>query len=130
MPEHRLAGGQPRPGLASVTAYRSGEAEVLALGGDIDMATSPQVAAGVHHCLADRPAVLVVDLTAVTFLGSAGLAALVQAHDAAGEQVSVRVVAANRVVWHPIELTGLGKKLAVYGSLEQALAGSGRLGQP
>jgi anti-sigma B factor antagonist len=130
VPKDRLAGEQSRPGQVSVTAYTSGAAEVLALDGEIDTATSPQVAAEIHRCLQGRPAVLVVDLTAVSFLASAGLAVLLRAHEAAGEQVSVRVVAANRVVRRPIELTGLTGKLAVYGSLQQALADDGRFGPP
>jgi anti-sigma B factor antagonist len=124
--EDQHAAQQPPSGLLSATAYRVGEVEVVALAGEIDMVTGPQVQAAIRDGLAARPAVLVVDLTAVTFLGSTGLTALVQAHQTAGERTSLRVVAAHRAVLHPIELTVLDKELAVFASLAQALAGTDR----
>lgn len=114
----------------SVTVSRVGEAAVVGFAGEIDMATSQQARAAVQHGLDSGPAVLVVDLTAVSFLSSTGLAVLVHAQQAAGDRISVRVVAADRVVRRPIELTGLDKTLAVFASLPEALAGTGRLGQP
>jgi anti-sigma B factor antagonist len=125
----RPAGEQPSPVHLSATTYRAGEAEVLALAGELDMATAPEANAALERRLAQAPSVLVVDLTAVTFLGSVGLAALARAHEAAGDRVSLRVVAANRAVRRPIELTGLIEELAVYESLQHALAGSKPAGQ-
>ena len=114
----------PPSGLLSVTAHRSGDVEVVTVAGEVDMVTGPQVQAAIQRGLAAGPPVLVVDLTAVTFLSSTGLTALVQANQDAGERTSLRVVAAHRAVLHPIELTGLDAELAVFPSLEQALAGS------
>jgi anti-sigma B factor antagonist len=121
--EHRPTTAEPPPDLMAVTTYRAGDAEIVAFAGEIDMATGPQVQAAIQRGLAARPAVLVLDLTAVTFLSSTGLTALVLARQDAGEQISLRVVAAHRAVLHPIELTGLDTEFAVFASLEQALAG-------
>jgi anti-sigma B factor antagonist len=134
-PEHRRAPEHPvherepavpprSPEPVAVTAYRTGAAEVVALAGEIDMATGPQAHDAIQRGLAGEPTVLVVDLTAVTFLSSTGLTALVQAKLAAGERTSVRVVADHRAVLQPIELTGLDTELALFPSLEQALVGT------
>ena len=59
---------------------------------------------------------LVVDLSGVSFPGSAGVTALVwvsQHPEAAGKHV--RVVATSRVVTGPLELTGLLRRLDVSG---------------
>ena len=124
-PEHHPVHERPAAppsGLLSVTTHRTGDVEVVTLAGEIDMATGPQVQAAIERGLAAGPQVLVVDLTAVTFLSSTGLTVLVQAGQDAGERTSLRVVATHDAVLHPIELTGLDAELAVFPSLEQALA--------
>jgi len=66
------------------------------LGGEIDMAVAPIFAEQVFHALADCPdqsPVVVVDLSAVTFLDSSGLGALVEIRKQAvarGQLVTLR----------------------------------------
>jgi anti-anti-sigma regulatory factor len=62
----------------------------------------------------------ILDLTAVTFLGSAGLTALVEAtrHSAAPLRI---VVDSNRPVIRPIEVTGLDDVLRLYHSVDEAV---------
>jgi anti-anti-sigma factor len=124
-PEHRQVHERhpDAPDLVSVTAFRTGDIEVVAFAGEIDMATGPQVQAAIQRALAGRPSVLVLDLTEVTFLSSTGLTALVLARQDAGERTGLRVVADQRAVLHPIELTGLDTELALFRSLKDALAG-------
>jgi anti-anti-sigma factor len=105
-----------------VTASTQGAAVVLDVAGDVDIVTAPQVQAAVEHALAGRPPVLVLDLTGVTFLSSAGLSVLVAARSTAGADTRVRVVAASGVVRRPLELTGLDVVFALYGSRADALA--------
>lgn len=87
--------------------------------GEVDMASAPQLQTAledVQH--SGKP--LVVDMSEVGFLGSAGLSVLLVASEAAPGG-GVRVVASD-AVRRPIELTGLDKMLAVYDSLDAALA--------
>ncbi|MGW3963704.1 STAS domain-containing protein [Amycolatopsis sp. NPDC005003] len=57
----------------------------VAVSGELDLATSPELRKTVREVLAARPWRLTVDLTAVTFCGSTGLRTLLLLHAAAGE---------------------------------------------
>jgi anti-sigma B factor antagonist len=103
----------------------NGSAVVVTVGGDIDLGTAPALRAELSEALAaaTAPAPVVLDLTAVEFLGSAGLAAIAGAHqqaEAAG--TPLRLVATQRAVLRPIELTGFGSMLALYPTVPEALA--------
>ena len=130
----RMAASEPvRPGDApeedqaadrAVIVERSRDAVVLRVTGELDLATAPKLRQKVDSALReDPPALLVIDLSAVTFLASAGMAVLVSAHRGSGAATTVRVVAASRVTLRPLELTKLTSELAVFPSAEQALAG-------
>jgi anti-sigma B factor antagonist len=97
-----------------------GEAVVLAVAGEVDLLTAPQFEAAVLRALDQRPRVLVIDLLRVTFLASAGLAALMKAHDAA-TTTRLRVVAAGSATLRPLEITGLTAPLAVFATRDEAL---------
>lgn len=69
--------------------------------------------------------VVVIDLSAVSYFGSRGLAALVITRDAAirrGVVLRVATGAGNRRVRRPIEITGIDTVLPVFDTLAQALA--------
>jgi len=81
-------------------------------------------AVGDHH-------LVVADLSAVDFLSSSGLTALALAHRAAVAAGHVMcVVATDRVVLRPIEITGLADRIGVYASVPDAVAGAGAAGTP
>ncbi|MCF6737261.1 STAS domain-containing protein [Blastococcus sp. KM273129] len=80
----------------------------LVLAGEVDCTSAPRVGAALDEVLAAAPQDVVVDLTAVTFLDSAGLCTLASAHRkalAAGGRL--RVLAATRAVVRPLQITGL-----------------------
>lgn len=101
-------------------------AVVLSVVGEVD---SGSVGALQHHLDAaidvagGHPAkLLIVELSRVTYFGSAGLNAVLDCHEkgfAAG--VSVRVVAANPEVVRPIEVTKLDRVLRPYGNIADAV---------
>lgn len=71
------------------------------------------------------PAVLVLDLTGLKFLGSAGLALLVRCDLLCQDRGNqLRIVAANGAVLRPITLTGLDKVLTTVPSLAEAVTTS------
>ncbi|MEV4055268.1 STAS domain-containing protein [Amycolatopsis sp. NPDC049688] len=95
---------------------------VLRVEGALDLALAPKL-----RQLAERAArlgapLLVIDLTGVTFLASAGMAELVRAHRGTTAEAGLRVVASGRITLRPLELTRLVDELAIYPSLSDALA--------
>jgi anti-sigma B factor antagonist len=115
-----------REQLLNIRSVDRDDALILFLDGEIDGLTAPRMRAAIGEAfdqLAGR--MLVLDLTEVRFLGSAGLRALL---DSAAEAVTHRgheplrvVVDENRPVVRPIEIVGLDNVLALYHSVGDAL---------
>ena len=106
----------------AVTLSNEGRAAVLEIAGVFDIALAPQVRAMAGRAVGAAPDVLVVDLTLVEFLSSAGMGELVRIHRALGRD-KVRVVVADEIVRRPLELTRLTGVLALYPTLPAALDG-------
>lgn len=106
-----------------VDVRRSGDASVIRLAGEIDMLTTPTLRARVTEELQEGPSILVLDMLAVEFLGSSGLALLVEALDESrNRSVALRLVADSRPVSRPLQATGLTDLFDMYSSVEDALA--------
>jgi anti-sigma B factor antagonist len=100
---------------------------VLTVDGDVDGLTAPRLSRAVSDAfrhLAGRP--LVLDLTNVKFLGSSGLRTLRDSAQGAmnqeGSQPLRVVVDHTRPVIRPIEIVGLDHILALYHTVDEALA--------
>jgi anti-anti-sigma factor len=111
----------PAGDVFGVTVEHDGAAVVVRVRGEVDLVSAPELESSFVLALHERPAVLVADLTDVTFFASAGLAVLVNAQEQAGARTRFCVVAPARAVRRPLELTGLTGVIAVYGSREDAL---------
>jgi anti-sigma B factor antagonist len=120
---------EPRPGREQLMSLRTVERDggvVVEVDGEIDGLTAPRLRTAVFDAfdrVDGKP--VVVDLTSVRFLGSAGLRAL---FDIAAESVNQRghtplrvVVDHTRPVIRPIEIVGLDNVLALYESVSDAL---------
>ena len=97
---------------------------VLHVAGEIDLLTANLLGERVREqqrLAANR--VLVLDLSAVSFMGSSGLAEIVAAAQADSAQLVL--VATSRAVLRPLEATGLLPMLTIYESLDEAIAGVG-----
>ena len=84
--------------------------------GELDAQGNPQLQQTLLRALRRAERLLTLDLSGVTFFGSAGVTALVwlsQHEEAAGKHVTV--VATSRIVTGPLELTGLLDRLDVEG---------------
>ncbi|MFI9814686.1 anti-sigma factor antagonist [Saccharothrix variisporea] len=98
---------------------------VVAATGEIDMLTAPDLRADVLGRIGETDT-LVLDMTGVSFLGSAGLAVLVEASQQAKRRgTAFRLVAVERAVTRPLAATGLGDVFSVYGSVEEAVSADG-----
>jgi anti-sigma B factor antagonist len=110
--------------LLHIGVRREPAAIVVFADGEVDVLTVGRLRTAVDEALRDaagRP--VVVDLTAVTFLGSHGLAALAEAASKAERRREpLRVVVdETRAVIRPLQITGLDEALALYYSVEEAL---------
>lgn len=96
---------------------------VVTVDGDIDTLTSPLLSSYVADQFEQNLQVLVLDLSRVQFLGSAGLAALIVAREEAGRRdVKLRLVSASHAVLRPLAATGLSNEFDLYDTMEAALA--------
>jgi anti-sigma B factor antagonist len=96
---------------------------VVAVTGEVDLLTADRLRDVLCAAVVDHPLV-VADLSAVAFLSSSGLTALALADRAAvAEGHELRVVARDRVVLRPIEITGLADRIRLFASVLDAVAG-------
>ncbi|MBN9109209.1 MAG: STAS domain-containing protein [Pseudonocardia sp.] len=104
---------RPEPGTVVVT-----------VGGEVDMLTSPQLrSALVDHIGDDSVELVVVDLDGVTFLGTSGLAALIEVREAAhAAGVGLRLACTGRRVLRPLSIAGLLPMFDIHDSVDAALA--------
>ncbi|MEU7474734.1 STAS domain-containing protein [Lentzea sp. NPDC042327] len=103
----------------------NGLAIVVRADGDLDQDTVETLHNELQIALAmaTAPFPVVVDLSRVTFFGSAGINELVVQHRAArAAGVPLRVAAAHRIVLRPITASGVDQLLALYPDVEQALS--------
>lgn len=93
----------------------------VAVAGDVDLLTAPQVEAAVSAAQRRSDAVL-LDLAEVRFLGSAGLSVLVAAARRADEsEAGFAVLVTERAVLRAIEVTGLASSLSLFEAREAAM---------
>jgi anti-anti-sigma factor len=67
------------PGSMHVASRSQGSTQVLSVRGQVDVATVDALADEIRDALAREPETIVVDLSAVGFIGSGGLSALLEA---------------------------------------------------
>jgi len=99
-----------------------GRVAVLSVSGVVDMLTAPQLEEAITTSLGKTPAALVVDLTDVEFLASAGMGVLVGAHDQLPEDVKFGVVADGPVTSRPLKLVGIADIVDLFQTRDEALA--------
>ena len=92
---------QQRPGMA-----------ILELEGDLDSTTAPAFREKVEEAAELAPAQLVIDLTHLDYLSSAGLRVLVFARQKMAESVALVLVGAGEAVAETIRLTGFDQSVS------------------
>jgi anti-anti-sigma factor len=96
---------------------------VLTVLGDIDALTAPKLTEKIIDVAAEQPAVMVVDLSELEFLASAGITVLVTAHEYITEKVNARfaVVADGPTTGRPLKLMSIDSVINLYPKLQDAL---------
>jgi anti-anti-sigma factor len=95
---------------------------VVTASGDIDMLTAPQLDAAIYAARRKEPSALIVDLTKVTFLASAGMNLLIAVHREVSRYARFGVIADGPTTSRPLKLTGIDDVVAVYRSLADGLS--------
>ena len=92
------------------------------LAGEVDFTSSGPMQATLTALILPGGGAVVADLTAVTFIDSSGLGALVQAHRTALERETRLLVVGSTPVLRLLRVTGLDTVLDTYDSLDKAVA--------
>ncbi|MCE5291254.1 MAG: STAS domain-containing protein [Nocardiaceae bacterium] len=93
------------------------DALVLKVFGYIDLSTAEVLENALAKILDDLQSLLVIDLSQVEFLGSAGLSILARTHQRLSAPQRMAIVV-NNIAARPLEITGLDKVLSVYEDLD------------
>jgi anti-sigma B factor antagonist len=94
---------------------------VLKVRGEVDLGQGAVLKKELLRHINEAGAVVVIDLTAVSFIDSTGLSALVVAHrEARRLNVHLRLVADNPTVLNVFTLTGLGDLFRIFPTLDAA----------
>ena len=97
---------------------------VIAVGGEVDMLTSPQLRVAILEQLegADGVELVVLALDDVVFLGTSGLAVLIEVRDTAHRVgVELRLACTARRVLRPLAIAGLVPLFDIHPTIEEAL---------
>ncbi|MEJ3654528.1 anti-sigma factor antagonist [Actinomycetes bacterium KLBMP 9759] len=96
---------------------------IVEVGGEVDMLTSPQLRAVVLDQLtATGTDVVVLGLDKVTFLGTSGLAVLIELREAThAAGVELRIACTARRVLRPLTIAGLIPLFDIHDTFEKAL---------
>jgi len=100
-----------------------GDAAVVVLSGDIDLESSPGVRTALLDCVSLKSTVI-VDLAAVTYIDSSGVASLVEAFQSARKgHTRFALAAASEAALRVLELARLDKVFSLYATVADGLAG-------
>ena len=131
---------RPTPPTDSPAVRRSGDTDdqitlssrkpapnqtVIEVGGEVDMLTSPQLRAAVLEQFEPSAGIelVVLGMDDVTFLGTSGLAVLIEVREAAHMAgVELRLACTARRVLRPLTIAGLLSLFDIHESQEAALA--------
>ncbi len=97
---------------------------MLEVSGALDTITAPSLATHLDVALTGGPAVLVVDLSGVDFLSSAGINLLVETHNLTARTTTMlRVAADGPATSRPLRSIGIDQIVDLYPNATEALRG-------
>lgn len=128
MGHHESSDGPTHDGesgpLLHVTSRQLQTAVVISATGQVDLSTAQQLSTAVRTQFDGYAGLVVIDLSGVSFLGSIGLAVLLEAQNTAfdsGRTLRI-VVGDGRTVRRAIDTAGLSDHLPVFRHLDEVVA--------
>lgn len=108
----------------TVRTEQRGDVVVVAVAGELDMATAPQLQDQITDLLEKGHIRLVFDLSGLSFCDSTGLSVFVRTRNTCDEAGGVvRLAAPRRGVLRILEVSGLVEVLRTYSTVDEAIAG-------
>ena len=107
-----------------VEVQRRGRAALIAVAGELDLATGPQLEAELHDISPRETELVVVDLRNLEFMDSTGLSIIVRAHQRlTGEGCELGLVRGSPQVQRLLDLTGVADRIVLVAQPEELLNG-------
>jgi anti-sigma B factor antagonist len=108
----------------SVSQTTAGDVPIVAVSGEVDVYSAPALKDNITEILQSGVTTLIVDLSAVAFLDSTGLGALVEARAATSDAGgSMPLVCSQERILKLFTITGLDGVFTIYPSIGDAVAG-------
>lgn len=107
-----------------ITSHDADGWTVIAVAGEVDLASAPDLQRSVEDALAAGAQRLILDLRSVTFMDSTGLRVLLTTHQRLQESGgSLALVAAEGPVTRLMSLTGVDQRIPVAATVETVTSG-------
>lgn len=106
----------------AIEERRIDSTSVVSVAGVVDMLTAPDLEKAIAEAAKSAPSAVVVDMTGVEFLASAGMGVLIAAQDDLSPDVKLAVVADGPATSRPLKLVGVTDVVDLYATLDEALA--------
>lgn len=97
------------------------ETVIVTVSGELDLVTAPQLSESMELVLERKPERVVIDLSRVSFLASAGMSLLASTHQKLSEGIGFAVVADGPSTGRPLSLVGLDQVFGIYATVDEAL---------
>jgi anti-sigma B factor antagonist len=117
-----LASTPASPGMRIRSQPLEGPLCVVAVEGEIDLATAPELKASLGELLEQGHRRFVIDLSDVAHLDSTGLGVLIGFDKRLNGDGVLAIAAAPRHVWVVFEVTGLGARFASFPTVDEAVS--------
>lgn len=102
-----------------ISTTRSGDWNIVAVGGEVDLASAPTLRRSFEEA-AEGGTKVIADLTSVKFMDSTGLRVLIAAHQDMEASGAFAVVPGDGPVARLLTLTGVDKELSVFDTVDAA----------
>lgn len=128
MPEHNKDAARrfpAQPAQSGNTAFGVDETwvdglVVISVSGSVDMLSAPSLTEAIDTALAKGPSGMIVDLSDVEFLASAGISVLMMAHGNPAHSGRFSVVADGPATHRPLTLLGLNDIISLHRTQDEA----------
>ncbi|WP_123025052.1 STAS domain-containing protein [Mycolicibacterium stellerae] len=105
----------------AIEERRIDSVSVVAVAGVVDMLTAPDLEKAIAEAAKNSPTAVVVDMSDVEFLASAGMGVLIAAQDELSPAIRFAVVADGPATSRPLKLVGVTDVVDLYATLDEAL---------
>ncbi len=97
----------------NATTKINGETAIISISGELDAASAAAFRQEIEQAAAAKPSKLILEMSQLEYMASAGLRVLIFAKQKMGENVDLYVVAAQEMVLETLEKTGFDQSVII-----------------